>query len=138
MPIPQPGNTPEKPVESDVSGYIGINFKLTYDRLNSELDYINETRNDFEKTAGPQKWISDLAEKHEKALTAVRNFEIDHGDYTFNADLLGDGTLMPVYPREVNPTAFDPMIRLYDEAIKGFNEYFEKHIAVMYPDIVKK
>lgn len=108
----------------------GIDFEKTTHQVQLAIQYVNETRADFEKN-GPQPWVTQLVEVLDTALKNIHELEMAHVD-----DLVDwtdeFGATHQIMVRLVDETGFDRVMKAYNSAEKQFEEYFNKHVEMIH------
>ncbi|MFH1426795.1 MAG: hypothetical protein ABIG66_05220 [Candidatus Kerfeldbacteria bacterium] len=134
IPTPPAANAPENTFETtgtvmSTSNAKMIDFDETIAMLQTGIEYLQETRSDFE-TTGPQKWISDTADHMNAALDNIQDLETNHMD-----DLAKwkneSGEICDVLVRMQDEAGFDEAVRLFTRALDSFDDYFNKHINLL-------
>ncbi len=110
--------------------YVAIDFKEAYEQMNTSLEYVNATRDEFEKGPGPQKWISDLVALLESTLTKIREYQVEHQDETFEWED-DNGLHHRIYTKFQDPKGFTELMAYFQKAEQGFHDYFEKHAELV-------
>ncbi|MBI2411275.1 MAG: hypothetical protein HYV32_05280 [Candidatus Kerfeldbacteria bacterium] len=107
----------------------GIDFEKTTHQVQLAIQYVNETRADFEQ-AGPQPWVNQLIDILNTALKSIHELEMVHVDDLVDwTDEFGDTHQIMV--RLVDEEGFDRVMNTYTSAEKQFEEYFNKHLKMI-------
>lgn len=113
----------------DTSTYEAINFSQAYDQLKSALEYVNDTRKDFE-IEGPQPWVAAVADQLNLSMKKIRELEIKNAENMVERrDEAGGVT--EVLVREADERGFDDLMTDYKRANDLFTDYIEKHVATL-------
>ncbi len=119
----------DAPLPPSPSGLQAIDFEESYRAINAGLQYVNESRVDFEHD-GPQKWISDLATLLASTAQQIREFELAHDDDTV---LWRDENGAPheILVRLQDEKRFDRVMKDYVTATEQFEHYFKQHALLV-------
>lgn len=114
---------------SSASQFEAIDIYFMADEIRTSVDYLTETRGDFEKY-GAQPWIDELSTVLLQAKQAVRDMEVTHiSDLVEWKD--GEGSTHQVILRTQSPSEFDATVRLFLQAQQQFDRYFKKHVLLL-------
>lgn len=135
QPPPPPSNEPADIFEgssenasdsASSTGFEAIDFSAVNEQLDRFIEYVQETRTDFEAGGTSQGWIDQLFAQLKEVQSAVRSFEIDHAEDAVQRDE-GDGRMTEIVLRKQDPDGFDAVATRFEGVAKKFQDYFEKH-----------
>lgn len=99
-------------------------------QIRSSLQYVEETRGDFEKEGVPLPCVTQLVSSLEKTNKAIERLSIEHvEDLVEWKDELG--VAHAVLVREQDELLFDEIVATYKESERLFADYFQKHIELI-------
>jgi hypothetical protein len=113
----------------DTGTYEAINFADSYGQIKDALDYIGDTRQDFERD-GTQEWITTLVDLLNGTLKKIRDLEIKNAENMVERRA-EDGSVTEVMVRDADAAGFDDLMTDYKRANDLFSDYFNKHVALI-------
>lgn len=111
------------------NGFHAVDFENTARELNQGIEYVNESRSEFEK-GGPQKWITDLVNLLEQTLKMVRELEIEHIDDSVEY-IDNTGEFREVITHMQDPRGVEKLTQLYTKSMRDLDAYLNKHITLI-------
>ncbi|HLD22278.1 MAG TPA: hypothetical protein VJB65_05270 [Patescibacteria group bacterium] len=133
-PLQNGENAPFPEAQKDTQGtnekIQAIDFAASYQIIQIAIDYVRETRTDFEKN-GPQKWIIELLELLENTLKTLHDLEAQYIEELVDRKDETTGKTHQVLLRIQDENKFDEALQLYTRAQNQFNHYFETHFQML-------
>lgn len=106
-----------------------IDLSTVGDQVTLAIDYITETRHDFEER-NTQSWIDEALGFLEKTKMKIRDIEIEYVQEM--VEWVDEKNVShSAFARMQDEKAFDDLVRLYTESEKSFQDYFKKHIELL-------
>lgn len=128
--VPTPPTNSAAKAAPEAEEATAMDLELVSQELMGYLEYIQDSRTDFESTPDMKAWIDSSHTIIEKAKKAVRNLQVD---FIENLVEWKDeaGAVHEVLLRDQDQVRFDEAASLVEKAETVFDEYIKKHIEYL-------